>query len=127
MSNNKKQQKMNNVKWFLKEFAARITGDDTTAKGVKILRGADSALRVKISSLEGDLISAEDALERAKEKELDALFNYDEPVTDRNQYLERLVHAQNNLTIKEDELAALKEQITFFKGKLDKINEEIPE
>jgi len=127
MSNNKKQQKMNNVKWFLKEFAARITGDNNTAKGLKILRGADSALRVKISSLEGDLISAEDALERAKEKELDALFNYDEPVTDRNQYLERLVEAQNNLTIKEDELTALKEQIEFFKGKLGKINQEVPE
>ena len=118
---------MNNVKWFLKEFAARITGDNNTAKGLKILRGADSALRVKISSLEGDLISAEDALERAKEKELDALFNYDEPVTDRNQYLERLVEAQNNLTIKEDELTALKEQIEFFKGKLGKINQEVPE
>lgn len=106
---------MNKLNSFVKQFIAIVTGDDVEAYAQKAWRSAESALKVHIAAMEGDIIALEDAVEQAKEGLNNARVNGGYTITDREQYIDNLVSAKNNLTDAEEELAAHMESIAFLK------------
>lgn len=105
---------MNRMKSLVKEVIAILQGDNAEATGLKILRGADSALRTQIASLNGDTISLEDNVETAKEELALARINRGLVISDRNTYVSNLLLAKNRLTSCEEDLDAHKEKIAFL-------------
>jgi chromosome segregation ATPase len=113
---------MNKMKSFVKEVVAIINGDNAEATGQKILRQADSALKTQIASLNGDTISLEDKLEESQEKLRLAKVNNGELITDRNQYVQNLINAKNQLTDSEENLENHLEKIAFLQEQYDSLD-----
>lgn len=118
---------MNKVKSFVKQFVASIKGDDAEVQAQKAFRQADSALQTQIASLRGDLIRLEDNVTEAKEAQENARINGGKLITDRNGYVENLLHSKNNLTLAEEALKDHKEKIKFLENELLLLNEEVEE
>ena len=116
---------MSKMNSFVKSFVAIITGDDAEAKAQKAYRQALSGLKSQISSLEGDTVNFEDRLEEAKEAQAKARVNNGEPITDRDQYVENLFDAKNDLTEAEQELEEHKARIDFLKEELNTLETEV--
>lgn len=116
---------MNKVKSFVKQFVAVVTGDDNAAKAQKALRQADSALKTQIASLTGDIITLEDAVTTAKEKQTLARVNNGYSITDRNAYVSGLLSAKNSVTLAEEALKTHKDKISFLEGELESLNEDV--
>ena len=115
---------MNKLNSFTKQFVALLKGDDAEVKSQKVWRQADSALKVQIAGLNGDLIRKEDQVEAAKEKLAKARLNHGNEITDREAYVTGLINAKNSLTIAEKELKAHQEQIAFLQGEYDSLGKE---
>lgn len=115
---------MNKMKSFVKEFVAKIKGDDAEALAQKALRQADSALKTQIATLTGDTITFEDRVEAAKEGQANARINGGNPITDRELYVENLLEAKNEVTEAEEALALHKEKIAFLQGELDSLGKD---
>ncbi len=116
---------MNKVNSFVKSFAALLTGDDNTVKAEKAKRAADSALKTHISILKGDLISKEDAVTSAKEKQANAVVNNGNPITDRDSYVANLLDAKNGTTLAEQALKKHEEKISFLEDQLASLDAEV--
>jgi hypothetical protein len=110
------------VSYFVREFVARVTGDDTKATALKSLRSANSALDVHISNMTGDLIVLEDAVEEAKENLVKARINNVEVVKDRARYINNLIRAKKDLQEAEEELADHIETLNFLKEEKEFLN-----
>lgn len=113
------------VKSFVKSFVALVSGDDNTVKAEKAFRQAQSALKTQISSLNGDTIQLEDAVETAKEAKASARVNNGQPISDRNTYVENLLVADNNVTKAEKALETHKKKISFLEAELKALEEEV--
>lgn len=113
------------VNSFIKEFKARLTGDDATATAEKAWRQSSNALKAEIASSEGDLITYEDAVEQAKERLASAAVNGGKEITDRRAYVTALIEAKNRLTKAEEELEAYEERIAFLQGQLKSLSTEV--
>ena len=105
---------MNKLNSFAKQFVAIIKGDDAEAKAAKVWRQAESAFKVQIAALGGDLIRKEDAVTQAEEKLAKALVNNGSEITDRDAYIANLISAKESLKQAEKQLAAHKETIAFL-------------
>ena len=105
---------MNKLNSFAKQFVAIIKGDDAEAKASKVWRQAESAFKVQIAALGGDLIRKEDAVVQAEEKLAKALVNGGNGINDRDQYIANLISAKESLKFAEKQLAAHKETIAFL-------------
>ena len=105
---------MNKLNSFAKQFVAIIKGDDAEAKAAKVWRQAESAFKVQIAALGGDLIRKEDAVTQAEEKLAKALVNGGNEINDRDQYIANLISAKESLKFAEKQLAAHKETIAFL-------------
>lgn len=105
---------MNKLNSFAKQFVAIIKGDDAEAKSAKVWRQAESAFKVQIAALGGDLIRKEDAVAQAEERLAKALVNNGNEITDRDIYIENLISAKESLKSVEKQLAAHKETIAFL-------------
>ena len=105
---------MNKLNSFAKQFVAIIKGDDAEAKAAKVWRQAESAFKVQIAALGGDLIRKEDSVSQAEEKLAKALVNGGNEINDRDQYIANLISAKESLKQAEKELAAHKETIAFL-------------
>jgi hypothetical protein len=116
---------MNTVKSFVKQFAAILVGDNSTAKAEKALRQADSALKTQIASLKGDTISFEDAVTDAKESQAKARVNNGNEISNRAAYVQNLLEAKNRVTQAEEALETHLAKITFLEGELTLLNEEV--
>ena len=106
---------MNKLNSFIKQFVAIVKGDDVEAQAQKAWRSAESALKTHIASAEGDIIALEDAVEQAKENLKEARVNSGYLIMDRQQYIENLIRAKNNLLVAEEELDTHMEHIAFLK------------
>jgi len=115
---------MNKMKSFVKQFVAKIKGDDAEVLAQKALRQADSALKTQIATLNGDTITFEDALEGAKEAQANARINNGNPISDRDAYVENLLDAKNDVTDAEEALTCHKAKIAFLQGELDALGNE---
>jgi hypothetical protein len=115
------------MKSFVKQFIAKIEGDDATVRAEKALRQADSALKTQIATLTGDTINLEDAVEAAKEAQANARINNAEPITDREYYVQKLLGAKNDVTEAQEELDTHKAKIAFLASELASLSEETAE
>ena len=105
---------MNKLNSFVKQFAAILTGDNNEAKALKVWRQCESAFKVQIAALGGDLIRKEDAVSQAEEKLAKALVNGGNEINDRDQYIANLISAKESLKQAEKQLSAHKETIAFL-------------
>lgn len=105
---------MNKLNSFMAQFVAIIKGDDSEAKAAKVWRQCESAFKVQIAALSGDLIRKEDSVLQAEEKLAKALVNNGNEINDRDQYIENLIQAKESLKQAEKQLAAHKETIAFL-------------
>ena len=113
------------VNSFVSQFMAKIKGDDVQVQAEKVWRQAESALNQSISSLEGDLIDKEDAVERAKENLADARVNNGNPITDRKAYVDGLIRAKEYLKKVQKELDAHNATIEFLKGEHEELKKTV--
>lgn len=105
---------MNKLNSFAKQFVAIIKGDDAEATAQKVWRQADSALKVQIAALKGDVIAKEDNVEQAKEALTKARVNNGNSITSRESYVSNLIAAKNVVTKAEKELEQHNAQIAFL-------------
>jgi len=105
---------MTKLNSFAKQFVAIIKGDNAEAKAVKVWRQAESAFKVQIAALSGDLIRKEDAVSQAEEVLAKRLVNNGDEITNRDQYIANLISAKENLKLAEKQLIAHKDTITFL-------------
>lgn len=110
---------------FVKLFLAVVKGDTDEAKAQKSLQQADNAIQAQVYALKGDTMGFEDALEKAKEAEQQAVVNSGNPITDRGYYVSNLLSAKNNVTSAEESLAKHKSKISYLQDKLAEINETV--
>ena len=88
---------MKNLKNFVQAVEAKLKGEDASTVAKKIQKQADSAFKAHIASLTGDTIALEDAVESAQEALDNARINNAQTISNRNQYVQNLVAAKNNL------------------------------
>ena len=105
---------MNKLNSFAKQFVAIIKGDDAEAKAAKVWRQAESAFKVQIAALGGDLIRKEDAVIQAEEKLAKALVNGGNEISDRDHYIANLISAKESLKSAQKQLTAHKDTIAFL-------------
>ncbi len=100
---------------FVNSFVNHAKGDDIDVVAGTVWRQAESALKTHISSVEGDSIGLEDAVESAKENLESAKVNNGYNIPDRDLYVQSLINAKNELTQAEDLLDMHKETLKFLK------------
>ena len=105
---------MNKLNSFVNSFIAIVTGDNAQAKAEKGWRQADSAFKIQIAALNGDLVTKEDAVTQAQENLSKKLVNSGNEITDRTQYIASLISAKETLKQAEKQLAAHQETIAFL-------------
>ena len=115
---------MNKLNAFVKEFKAIIVGDDAEAKAAKVWRQAESAFKVQIAALGGDLIRKEDAVVQAEENLAKRLINNGSEITDRDAYISNLISAQEALRQSQKQLTAHKNTIEFLEEQYAKLKAE---
>lgn len=99
---------------FVNSFIAIVTGDNAQAKAEKVWRQCESAFKVQIAALGGDLIRKEDKVTQAEENLAKKLVNSGNEITDRDQYIANLISAKESLKQATKELNAHKETIAFL-------------
>jgi len=105
---------MNKVESFVNQVIAIIKGDNAEAIAAKIWRQADSAFKVQIASLGGDIVVKEDAVTNAEENLAKKLVNNGKEITNRDTYIADIISAKESLKQAEKQLAAHKETIAFL-------------
>jgi hypothetical protein len=115
---------MSKMNSFVKQFVAAVKGDDVEVQAQKAWRSAESALKVQIAAREGDTISLEDTVNIAKEELVKARINYGQPITNREEYIDTLIDAKNDLTEAEQELNFHMEELNFLKEEYKALNAE---
>ena len=105
---------MNKVESFVNQVIAIIKGDNAEAIAAKIWRQADSAFKVQIASLGGDIVVKEDAVTNAEENLAKKLVNNGKEITNRDIYIADIISAKESLKQAEKQLAAHKETIAFL-------------
>ena len=105
---------MNKLNSFAKQFIALVKGDEAEVRALKIWRQCESAFKVQIAALGGDLIRKEDLVSQAEEKLAKALVNGGNEINNRDQYIANLISAKESLKSAEKQLAAHKETIAFL-------------
>jgi hypothetical protein len=110
---------------FVKEFKARLSGDDNEVLAQKTLRSANSALDVQISNMTGDLIGLEDSLEATEDNLVAARVNNGKAITDRSVYVSALINAEQKRLDAKENLESHIETLEFLKEQKTLINKEI--
>ena len=115
---------MNKLNSFAKQFIALVKGDETEAKAAKVWRQAESAFKVQIAALGGDLIRKEDAVVQAEENLAKRLVNNGNEITDRDAYISNLISAQEVLRQSQKNLTAHRDTIVFLEKQYAKLKAE---
>jgi hypothetical protein len=108
---------------FMKQIVATIQGDDAKVVAQQIFRSADAAFKTQIASLKGDTITLEDNLLTAQENLASARINHGTKIENRNDYISKLVIAQNAVLNAETELKEHEDKIAFLESQHKLINE----
>ena len=109
---------------FVKQFVAAVKGDDVEVMAQKAWRSAESALKTQIAAREGDTITFEDEVEQATEKVNVAIINNGKPISNREDYIDSLIDAQNALAEAQDELDTHLTELNFLKDIYKRLKEE---
>jgi hypothetical protein len=105
---------MTKLNSFQKQFIAIVKGDDAEALSAKVWRQSESALKVQIASLSGDLIRKEDSVETANDNLVKTRANFGRSIEDRDQYVVNLINAKEACIKAQKELDAHKATIAFL-------------
>lgn len=116
---------MTKMKSFIKQFVATVKGDADEVKAQKAYRRAVAGLKTQISSLEGETVMKEDAVENFKDILHKAKVNNGNEISDPNAYVSALVSAKNDVTKAEDDLERHLKKINFLKEVLDELNSDV--
>lgn len=108
---------------FMKQIVATIQGDDAKVIAEKIFRSADAAFKTQVASLKGDTITLEDNLLTAQENLASARINHGAKIENRNDYINKLVIAQNTVLLAETELKDHEDKIAFLESQHKLISE----
>ena len=109
---------------FVKQFIALVKGDEAEVRALKIWRQCESAFKVQIAALGGDLIRKEDAVTQAEENLAKRLVNNGSEITDRDAYISNLISAQEALRQSQKNLTAHKDTIEFLEKQYAKLKAE---
>ena len=109
---------------FVKQFITLVKGDEAEVTALKIWRQCESAFKVQIAALGGDLIRKEDSVSQAEEKLAKALVNNGSEITDRDAYIANLILAQESLRQSQKNLTAHKDTIEFLEKQYAKLKAE---
>jgi len=112
---------MNKLNSFMNQFVAIIKGDNAEVTAAKVWRQAESAFKVQIAALGGDLIRKEDKITQAEELLAKRLVNDGNEISNRDQYIANLILAKEALKQANKELDAHKETITFLEEQYAKL------
>lgn len=115
---------MNKMNSFVKQFVALVNGDDVEVQAQKAWRGAESALKVQIASKEGDTVTLEDDVDKAKENLESSRVNHGKNITDRVQYIDNLIVAKNRLTEAEEKLESHNAELDFLREEYSSLQTE---
>ena len=99
---------------FVKQFIALVKGDEAEVRALKIWRQCESAFKVQIAALKGDLIRKEDAVTDAQEALDSARINGGKSISDRDAYVGNLIASKERLTTAEKQLEAHQKTIAFL-------------
>lgn len=113
------------VKSFVREFCAVVQGNTDKQIAEVNYRKSDHALSAHIFVLKGDLITAEQLLEDAKEDLYKARHNNGKNITDRDDYVQNLISAKNNVDLQQEKCDEIKLTLEFLEEELKTINEEV--
>ena len=105
-----------NLKSFVDQFVAAVEGDDAKVLAEKTFRQRKSALTSHISSYQGDTIDHEDAVAVTKDNLVSARINNGVAITDRANYITRLISAREAVLVAEELLEAHKDVIAFLQS-----------
>lgn len=118
---------MSNVKSYVKQVLAKLTGDQDKVVAEKNYRKATSAMRGQIAAMESKIVDAEEDTHTKKE----ALDNVKYPVKaiselygSQERYVEAIVEAQDELTQSESNLQELKDSKTYYENLLKEFEAE---
>ena len=109
---------------FVKQFVAKVKGDDVEVQAEKVWRQANSALKSNISTLEGDLIDKEDKVSIAQEQLNNARINNGQEITNRSQYISNLISAKEALKDAQKKLDAHNATIAFLNEEWENLKKE---
>jgi len=110
------------VKSFIKQFVAKIQGDDAEVQAQKAFRSADAALTTHIAIAKADLLGYQEDVEKAVEALADARINNGETISDRDIYVENLCLAKNGVNEAKEALDAHEALISFLEEELANLN-----
>lgn len=115
---------MNPMKSYVKQAIASIKGDDAAALAQKNYRTANAATKGQLAALEAKKVRDEDNVAAAQER-LDAVKYPAERITNSEEYILDLVHANRVLVSAKDELDSTEESIKFFNDLLEEFDAEV--
>mgnify|MGYP003655987527 CR=1 FL=1 len=107
---------------FIREIAARITGDDDKALAAKTARQAHTAIESQLAALLAEKLDNEDSVEQAETSFQETVYPKG-GISDRKRYVARVADAHNTLEAAREELEDTLATIALFTnirdGKLD--------
>jgi hypothetical protein len=116
--------KKTTVASFISQFVALVTGDDVQVKAEKVWRQASNALKSAIPSAEGDTIRYEDEVELAQERLNKARINNGEPITDRNDYVIKILRSREQLEVAQENLELHLKKVAILNQELELLSQE---
>lgn len=109
------------AKTFINQFVALIKGDDAEVVAQKVQRKAESALETRLASLKGSLVDAEDKVTDAEEYLVKARLNHGKEISNRDSYIDTLIHANTDVTKAKENLENLKYTIDYLTAELEQV------
>ena len=109
---------MSKASKFLALAVAMITGDDAKAKSLKIQKKAVAGLRAQIAVKEAKTLTLEDNVESAQEGLEKARVNDGQLISNSDDYIMNLMTANGILEIQENTLKSHEDVVAFLKGEL---------
>ncbi len=110
---------------FVSQFIAIIEGDKAAIQGEKTWRQAESAFKVHIAALNGDLIAKEDAVTAAEKKLTKLLVKNGNEITDRIAYIQGLLDGQKEIDAAKEVLKKHQDAIAFLEAQYEKLKKEV--
>lgn len=108
------------MNYYVKLALSLLAGNKDEARLLRDSEKAKSALKAQISIREGKRFALEDAVTEAKE----SLIKNEVSFTTAESYIETLISAKNNVTLKEKELNNFDKVTMYLEEVLEKITKE---
>jgi len=106
------------LKNFLATCVAKISGENSKVKSLKIQKKATAYIKSQISAKEATALDLETIAEEAEEEMAMIIVNQGEPITNNKQYIKNLLEGNLSVVEAKENLADQIKDITFLKDTL---------